>query len=95
MRLGWMSWGDIWQVVSQRACVQPSDLPAADLERLLRHKGLCYFHGFHAERVRIPSIAGFWKAEKWFKIAGLGGMLRCTGSFWKKDDKRKSPERKD
>jgi hypothetical protein len=60
MALGWISWTDIWEIVTPLAS---SHLPAYDLADLLAHKGFKRFTGFVAERWRPLESARFWYEE--------------------------------
>lgn len=66
MRLGWLSWFDVWQVVHDAAQASGS-LPAADLKALLEHKGFRRFMGFRRPTSQ-PSAesARFWRRRPWF-----------------------------
>lgn len=80
MRLGWLSWFDVWQVV-HKAAQPPGSLPAADLTALLEHKGFRRFMGFRNPTSQ-PSVesARFWRRRSWFCTP----QLRPFGNprFW-------------
>jgi len=67
MRLGWLSWTDIWEALSQSGVAAESAV-AADLLLLLEHKGFSRFRGFK-QPVTAPLEAGFWRGERWFASA--------------------------
>ena len=80
MRLGWLSWFDVWQVV-HKAAKTPGSLPAADLTALLEHKGFRQFMGFRNPTGQPSSEnARFWRRRDWFSSP----QLRPLGSarFW-------------
>ena len=79
MRLGWLSWRDVWDVA--RAARQ--HLPAQDLARLLDHKGFASFTGFHGGRlVHLRGLGSgrFWRSD-WFQAPSA--PLPVHGSFWR------------
>jgi hypothetical protein len=86
MELAWLSWRDIW-VVAQRAAGRErpdadSARPAADLARLLAHKGLKPFTGFHGEPWRTPRSIGFWTGPGWFARHSGGRIWAVGPGFW-------------
>jgi hypothetical protein len=86
MRLGWLSWRDVWAVASD---LSGKHLPAADLARLLQHKGLTYFTGFSVAPRAFPAES-FWEAlpapSIWFDRPLPARVLRDRGAlgrtFW-------------
>lgn len=76
IRLAWLSWRDVWAVAEEAKVHASPDGPAADIAKLLRHKGLFQFNGFR--RSELPNLQGsgrFW-VEKGRPVAG-------TTSFFK------------
>lgn len=87
MRLGWLSWFDIWQVAHAAGKLGKS-LPAADLEALLAHKGFRRFVGFH-DLPCIPGLASekaaqFWRHGDWF--CSLHRPPVGSAKFWNPSD---------
>ncbi|MBO0698342.1 MAG: hypothetical protein J2P46_08115 [Zavarzinella sp.] len=79
MNLGWLSWRDVWDVAVRAA---PDNLPAADLARLLAHKGLKTFDGFNTAPCELPPSGRFWNGPSWF--APVAPWTGPTGThFWK------------
>lgn len=77
IRLGWISWQDVWRAVDS---VKSDYLPAEDLSRLLEAKGLKSFDGFKAAWTAQP-LQGFWKpSNTYFRLSSWNGP--ATG-FWK------------
>ena len=60
MRLGWLSWRDVWAVAEDAKRATTTDGPAADLARLLRHKGFSEFAGFDGAAPPLPDTGRFW-----------------------------------
>lgn len=85
MRLGWLSWFDVFEVVRSASERASECRPAGDLARLLSHKGFEPFHGFHSTAMTIPSTGSFWTEQIWFD------RLKCQawptasrdGLFWR------------
>lgn len=69
MRLGWLSWSEVWRVL--KGIPGESCGPVVeDLLRLLEHKGLSHFRGFASDLV--PQIAPdwqIWPRRSWFTLA--------------------------
>lgn len=84
MRLGWLSWFDVWQVVHQIAARDQS-LPAQDLETLLSHKGFRCFVGFRETATGVSewssSSPRFWRNRRWFGQQQALPVGRAK--FWK------------
>lgn len=84
MRLGWLSWFDVWQVVHQIAA-QEQSLPAQDLEALLSHKGFRCFVGFGGTATGasawIQSSPRFWRNRRWF--GQQQAVPAGRAKFWK------------
>jgi hypothetical protein len=61
MRLGWLSWRDVWVVADEAKSSSGADEPAADLAALLRHKGLFEFSGFvYRDMPSLPARGRFF-----------------------------------
>lgn len=82
MRLGWLSWSDVWLALNNVAPLSRS-LVANDILQLLSHKGLAYFQRF-AVRV-VPVVLGsgqFWHPNSWFSSTDSRLPQVPTG-FWR------------
>jgi hypothetical protein len=63
MRLGWLSWNDVWRIAKSAAAVHR---PANDLRRLLEKLGFRSFEGFALEPPLDRPRSGFWVKPRWF-----------------------------
>lgn len=83
MRLGWLSWFDVWRVV-YAAARRNQSLPAQDLAALLEHKGFRQFVGFRAPSEFLPTLnradAHYWRCRKWFSSRPL--LPLGNARFW-------------
>jgi hypothetical protein len=86
MRLAWLSWRDVWEVAERLASRCPGNLVAADLARLLDHKGLKHFNGFEGKPWQTPSVWRFWRPAAWFAQAGLWCPGQAHASFWYREE---------
>lgn len=81
MRLGWLSWFDVWEVVRK---LSAKSLPAHDLERLLSHKGFRRFTGFREQPTqaapRPAATASFWRKRDWFRQTEA--VTAGSSKFW-------------
>jgi len=85
VRLGWLSWFDVWQVAYDGGQRGQGPLPIRDIEKLLGHKGFRRFVGFQAVELQVGAwvrtAARFWRRRSWFtltRIPPAGGPR-----FWK------------
>jgi hypothetical protein len=58
------------------------NLPAADLARLLAHKGLKHFNGFNAIPWQAPSVSRFWSPTEWFVQCTSWRAPTGSTKFW-------------
>jgi hypothetical protein len=79
MQLAWLSWRNVWEVVEGLA---GASLVADDLARLLAHKGLKHFNGFHAEPWQAPSVRSFWRPVTWFSQVDPWHPGHESAGFW-------------
>jgi hypothetical protein len=79
MVLGWLSWRDVW-AVAKRA--ETSSLPAADLARVLAHKGLKRFEGFTRATWVPPAHKRFRTTCGWFSRLSHW-QLPTVRTFWR------------
>lgn len=79
MELGWLSWRDVWAVVEKAA---RTELAAADLSRLLAHKGLKHFTGFRGEPWRRPDSGRLWRGTRWFRSDHNWSAPPGVAHFW-------------
>jgi hypothetical protein len=81
MRLGWLSWRDVWRVV--RPLVQRTDrsLAAVDLDRLLVHRGFGALDAFGMTAPEIAARAHFWRPVAWFRNGKMPNYS-AKGHFW-------------
>jgi hypothetical protein len=82
MRLGWLSWRDVWRVAANVARGPDRPLAATDLARLLAHRGFSYFDGLHGDPQPFPSDDHFWHPGTWFGDQMLPDVFP-TASFWR------------
>lgn len=84
MRLGWLSWFDMWQVVHHIAA-RDKALPAVDLATLLSHKGFRRFIGFTSKETTSGAWSSesprFWQKRSWFRQKGSAPVEGAK--FWK------------
>ena len=81
MRLGWLSWRDIWHVTSQLARQPQPPLAAADLTRLLANRGFKALDSFKSSIPLIPETMRFWRRKPWFHQL-LAPGLNGNQHFW-------------
>ena len=72
MRLGWISWSDIWTVLRNAKESEAWSTVAKDLVKLLAYKNLHSFGGFTITPVTVPVYEGFWHGKapvmtRWFE----------------------------
>jgi hypothetical protein len=79
MRLRWLSWYDVWEIVHAKS---NQYLPAKDLADLLSYRGFSTFMGFRSRGtgVDFPSSAHFFDANKWFTTPRID--LPHRPHFW-------------
>jgi len=69
MRLGWVSWYDLWRIMNDLGCNDLSLLPAVDLAALLAHRGFATFAGFRSLPLMLTREFSFWTRRPWFSMA--------------------------
>jgi hypothetical protein len=83
MRLAWLSWRDIWQVMTEMARKPNPPLPSLDLKRLLAYMGFQYFDGFHNTPYSFPVLGRFYVASGWFEQKSPLKQYPVTTTFWR------------
>lgn len=85
VRLGWLSWFDIWQVAYDGGQRGQGPLPIRDIEKLLSHKGFRRFVGFQAAELQpgtwVRAAARFWRRRSWFTSTRTPPAV--SPRFWK------------
>ena len=82
IRLAWLSWRDVWQVIRDLAASNGSLMAAADLTRLLEYYGFQDFEGFREQPRSWSGLEHFWKADDWFTSRSGPASFPQTG-FWR------------
>lgn len=83
MRLGWLSWRDVWHTIQPLLNQTEPPLAAVDLERLLANRGFRSLNAFKQEVLSLLPIRGFWQPRDWFQdiiVTGLPPRLRFWGT---------------
>jgi hypothetical protein len=82
MRLGWISWRHIWDVVLPLAGGDETSCAATDLERLLAYRGFRSLNAFKTiPPISIKSTERFWQQRRWFSALALPTQ-NDRNSFW-------------
>jgi hypothetical protein len=84
IRLAWLSWRDVWAVADS---APRTNLPAADLARLLAYKGLKNFNGFGAAPWQPPPASHFWRRRGWFTWVQPWRGTAGTARFWGREER--------
>lgn len=82
MRLGWVSWRDIWHVVEPLLRLAQPPLAAVDLERLLANRGFKALDAFKQAAPEFTELGRFWHSRSWFQGVSAPG-LPSVRRFWR------------
>lgn len=82
MRLGWLSWRDIWRTMKvQRPANRVEESITEDVLALLNHLGFSEFHGFSSTPLQMPADWHFWVEGGWFTAQSRPASFPKRG-YW-------------